>query len=229
MATKQCLSPAFFQFFRELAPNNHKDWFDSNRQRYEKDVKIPFENLVTALIEARTKTDPSMAYVLAKDCIFRINRDVRFSKDKSPYKLNRSAIIGPHGRKDMGPSGIYIEAGPETCALYAGSYMPEKPLLAAIRNKIMAESARWKAIVSDKAFVKTFGGVRGEQQTRVAAEWKEASIQLPVLKNTQFYIMAELSESEFTQAGIAEKLLKLWDTAGPYIAFLTEAAGSVDS
>ena len=88
-------TPDFLQFFIELAPNNNKDWFDINRKRYENSVKEPFKKFVQQLIGELAKSNPAFESLEAKDCIFRINRDVRFSKDKIPYKMMVSAVIAP--------------------------------------------------------------------------------------------------------------------------------------
>ena len=85
-------SSDYLEFFKELAPNNNKDWFDKNRKRYIDSVKEPFKKFVTDLIQEISKVDDEVQ-IEAKDAIFRINRDIRFSKDKTPYKLNNSAII----------------------------------------------------------------------------------------------------------------------------------------
>lgn len=216
---------AFFEFFISLAANNHKTWFDENRRAYEQDVKLPFESLVQEIITAMAATDKRLLLVKPADCIFRINRDIRFSKDKTPYKLNRSAIIGPGGRKDMDAEGFYIEIGPESCGFYAGSYMPEKPLLQAIRNKIAAEPDRWKKITGDAAFKKTFGRVLGEQQQRVPAELKDAAEQLPVIRNTQFYVKHEISPDDYLETDPVKHFISLWKVALPFIQFLSEAKG----
>src|SRR5690606_4197407 len=89
----------FIEFFKELAANNNKEWFDENRERYQKNVKIPFEKFVAALMAELKKDDPELTGD-PKKAIFRINRDIRFAKDKTPYKLNRSAAISKYGKKD---------------------------------------------------------------------------------------------------------------------------------
>ena len=116
--------PDYLEFFKELAANNHKDWFDANRRRYETVVRDPFKNFISRLITEMSKTDPDLE-IQAKDAIFRINRDIRFSKDKTPYKLNNSAIISKEGRKNKNYPGIYLEFGPEKLAFYGGIYMPD--------------------------------------------------------------------------------------------------------
>jgi uncharacterized protein (TIGR02453 family) len=87
----------YFEFFKELAANNHKEWFDVNRSRYHSSVKEPFDKFIADLITEVHKIDKKIE-IAPKDAIFRINRDIRFSKDKTPYKLNRSAIISPRQR-----------------------------------------------------------------------------------------------------------------------------------
>ena len=82
----------YLDFFKELAQFNKKEWFDENRKRYEKSVKIPFKKFVTELIQEIQKIDPEVE-IEAKDAVFRINRDIRFSKDKTPYKIQMSAIL----------------------------------------------------------------------------------------------------------------------------------------
>ena len=113
-------------FFIELAPNNNKDWFDENRKRYEKSVKEPFKDFVNHLIKKLTEIDPAFSEIEAKDCIFRINRDIRFSKEKQPYKLQVSAVVAPEGKKSKAINGVYFEISPEHLRIYGGVYEIEK-------------------------------------------------------------------------------------------------------
>ena len=130
-------SPDFNQFFKELAANNHKDWFDQNRERYHRNIKEPFELFVTAVIDELKKED-SRLNVNPKSTIFRINRDIRFSKDKSPYKLNRSAAIAPNGKKSIAQGGIYFEIGPGRVAIGGGAFQPDKEELQSLRDYIVS-------------------------------------------------------------------------------------------
>ena len=91
----------FIDFFKELAANNKKEWFDFNRKRYEKSVKQPFAEFVQEMID-RIRADDPKVDISTKDAIFRINRDVRFSKDKTPYKTHMAAIVSARGKKDKG-------------------------------------------------------------------------------------------------------------------------------
>ena len=107
------LSTNFIQFYKDLAANNNRDWFHGNKKRYEQTVKKPFQNFVTSLINAFKEIEPTTE-MTAKQAIFRINRDIRFSKDKTPYKLHASAAISTTNKKDYAnPKGIYIEINPD--------------------------------------------------------------------------------------------------------------------
>ena len=125
----------YLDFFKELAANNHKDWFDANRKRYEKSVKDPFKAFVQEMID-RVRAEDSSVQIEPKDAIFRVNRDIRFSKDKTPYKTQMSAIVSPGGKKDKTTPGIYMELGPENLKIYGGAHMLDKEQLLAIRETI---------------------------------------------------------------------------------------------
>ena len=114
------LTEEFFEFFIDLTLNNNKTWFDENRKRYEKLVKLPLRSFVEELIREVSKVDGRFASLSASDCLFRINRDIRFSKDKTPYKIHCSAALQLGDSKNMSLGGLYVEFGPESCAIYAG-------------------------------------------------------------------------------------------------------------
>src|SRR5258705_181440 len=98
------------EFLSKLSKNNNKEWFDKNRPSYES-AKTNFKEFVNELIISTAKFDPSIKHLEAKDCIFRINRDVRFSKNKAPYKNNFGAILSPGGKKAF-DAGYYIQIQP---------------------------------------------------------------------------------------------------------------------
>ena len=126
----------FFQFLRDLAKNNNKDWFDVNRMRYESEVKKPFEDLVVALGSELGKFDGEIQGDFKKN-IFRINKDIRFSKDKTPYKTNRSVAYSLNGRKDHEDPGYYLELGAEKSYIAGGAWCPSPDKLYKIRSEIL--------------------------------------------------------------------------------------------
>lgn len=211
----------FFEFFIELSSNNNKTWFDQNRNRYEEHVKKPFENLVQKIIDKLGDTDAEYAGLSAGNCVFRINKDVRFSKDKSPYKLNRSAVIAPGGKKDMSGKGFYIEVGPESCGFYAGCYMPEKEMLTKIREQIANEPQKGNKITHSKDFIQYFGEVKGNRQSKGDTRFKTLSAFIPEIKNTQFYIHHNMEPELFLETDIVSQILQLWKAAKPLSDFVS--------
>jgi uncharacterized protein (TIGR02453 family) len=212
----------YLNFFKELAPNNHKDWFDENRQRYYKSIKEPFEDFVTSLIEEVQKRDSSIQ-ITYKDAIFRINRDIRFSKNKEPYKLNRSAIISPNGRKDKAFPGLYIEAGPEHYRVYGGVYQPNKDQLYDIRESIAKNAGKFKKLIEDKRFVDLYGEVRGDQNKILPKEFKAQAEETPLIFNKQFYWFTEFEPEILESKDLMDVTLKAYEAGKPLMDFFIKA------
>jgi uncharacterized protein (TIGR02453 family) len=215
-------SADFLQFFKELAANNHKEWFDENRKRYEKEVKEPFKKLVGDVILEMRKEEPELL-VEPKDCIFRINRDIRFSKDKTPYKTNVSAAISKGGRKSMDEPGLYFELGPERFGIYGGIYMPDSKLLKNIRGYIAANVNAFRKAYTQKDFVDHYGELHGEKNKRIDKEFREAGEHEPLLYNKQFYYFAELDPAKIEDDGLVELLMQYYRAAAPLKEFLRQA------
>ena len=209
----------FNRFFKDLAKNNNKEWFDANRERYEASVKAPFEAFVAELIDRVGKVDKTVR-ITPKEAIFRINRDVRFGKDKSPYKLQMAAIVSPAGRKDHGIPGLYVQLGPDCVGIYGGRYMPEKDDLQRIREHIAANLKKFKALRSDKQFVKHFGTVQGEKNKVLPAEFKALLEKEPLIANKQFYCMAELPAKTVTDPKLVDILMAHYKAMKPMNDFL---------
>ncbi len=176
----------FLNFFKELAANNNKEWFDNNRSRYEQNVREPFKVFVQSIIDILKKEDKKIA-IEPKDAIFRINRDIRFSKDKTPYKLHVGAIISPAGKKDKGYPGLYMELGPEHLRVYGGVYTLEKEELYDVREYIAQNSQTLNKLLKHKNFVSHFGELRGAKNKRLPKEFEEAAKQQPLIYNKSFY------------------------------------------
>ncbi len=180
-------TPDYLKFFMELAPNNNKEWFDKNRDRYKKSVKEPFENFVEKVVKELKKTEEIMD-ARPSDFIFRINKDIRFSKDKSPYKLQMSAAVSKGGKKDMVNVGLYFELGPEHVGVYTGLYMPDKEQIYKIRHLIARNDKKFTAIINEKNFKATYGEVKGEKAKLLPPDLKAAAANQPVIFNKQFYL-----------------------------------------
>lgn len=217
-------TPDFLKFFEELESNNHKDWFDANKKRYEKEVKKPFETLVFDLIQLM-KTDIPNLMVEPKNCIFRINRDIRFSKDKTSYKTLSSALITEGGRKGKASPGMYVELSAKHVRVYSGVYEADKTQLEDIRYYIANNLESFKKAYSDKEFVKHFGEIRGERNKILPPDLKEIALKEPMIFNKQFYYFSQLPAQQILTDQLAVKLYEIYTKAKPVNEFLTKALG----
>lgn len=208
-------TPDFLQFFIELAPNNHKDWFDLNRKRYEKSVKEPFKDFVEHIIKEIAKTDASFKDLEAKDCIFRINRDIRFSKDKTPYKMNVSAVVAPEGKKSKAVNGVYFEFGPEHVRVYGGVYEIDKDDLLTVREGIANDLKGFQEAYSNPRFKKVFGTILGEKNKVLPKELKEAAEKEPLIFNKQWYFYAQFDAETVLDPKLDQLLLDCFEAGKP--------------
>jgi uncharacterized protein (TIGR02453 family) len=213
---------AYLEFFMELAVNNNKEWFDKNRQRYTRDVKQPFESFTEALIEKLRPID-DLGDMKTSECIFRINKDIRFSKDKTPYKTQMSAAISKGGKKDMVTPGLYVELGPEHLAIFTGMYMPEKDVLQKVRAKIAGNLTKFGTIINDKDFKKTFGQVQGDRSKILPPELKEKAKQQELIFNKQFYVSHTHDPEIILQDKLIPHILKSYKAASAFNSFLVSA------
>ena len=213
---------AYHSFFKELAANNHRDWFHANKKRYEADVKKPFDRFVGEVIEA-LKAEGEAIEIQPKDAIFRINRDIRFSKDKSPYKLNRSAIISKYGRKDKSYPGLYMDFGPEKLWIGGGAYFLDKEQLYDVRDHMLKHPKKFKNAIGDKDFIDTYGEIQGEKNKIVPKEFKAISEDLPEIMNKQFYFMSEHAPSDLLKDDLLDKVMQCWKASRKMDRFLQEA------
>ncbi len=212
----------FLRFFIELAPNNNKDWFDLNRKRYEEVVREPFKKFVAHMIEKIEKLDPAFKGLEAKDCIFRINRDIRFSKDKTPYKLMVSAVLAPEGKKSKAINGIYFEFGPEHVRVYGGVYEIEKDDLLEVREAIAEDIEKFQSLYQDKAFSKLFGSILGEKHKRLPKELQEAAEKEPLIYNKQWYFYTQFDPEIILTDDLDEILLNCYRIGKPMEDFFND-------
>ena len=190
----------FNDFFKGLAANNHKDWFHENKKTYDKEVKKAFANFLTDLIKTiREKHDPELDLEV-KNAVFRINRDIRFSKDKTPYKMHVSAIVSNGGRKNMQIPGLYLQLGVGELWIGGGMYAPDKENLQLIREHIAANTEAVKKLLANKTFQKFYPkGIEGDKNKRIPKEFKEVAEIEPMVANKQFYFMATYDDEKLIQ------------------------------
>jgi uncharacterized protein (TIGR02453 family) len=212
----------YLHFFIELAGNNHKTWFDENRKRYETSVKKPFYAFTQHLIDQLAKKDPAFAELQSKDCVFRINRDIRFSKDKTPYKLMCSAVVAPNGKKSKAVNGIYFELSPEHVRAYGGIYEIDKEDLEAVREGIASNMDEFRSIYSSKNFKKTFGEILGEKNKVLPAHLKEAAQEENLILNKQWYFYAEFPAEQVLSEDLDQLMLSCYEAGKPIEQFFNQ-------
>lgn len=215
-------NPGFNDFFKELAANNHKEWFDANRKRYLKEVKQPFEDFVKAYIETLLPLMPGIEQD-AKKAIFRINRDIRFSKDKTPYKLHSAAYLSPYGKKDPYSAGIYFQFGPEHVMIAGGLYQPDNAQLKLVRHAIATDPSQIESLTNASAFKKFYGEIKGEENKRINdADLMEAAVKVPLLMKKQMYFEA-LHEPDFISSPeLLGRMLDHYKAAAPLVNYFKD-------
>lgn len=215
---------AYLDFMSELARNNNKEWFDVNRKTYEKEVKEPFKNFVGHMIGLVQQIDPSIQ-VEAKHCLFRINRDIRFSKDKTPYKTHMAAAISRGGRKEMGIPGLYFHMSQENLAIYGGCYNPDKTQLADIRYSIANDIEGFRKAINDTEFVKYWGELKGDKNKVLPKDLKEPAAQEPYIFNKAFYYGVDLPVKNILREDLDQYILSYYQASEAVRVYLTKAIG----
>lgn len=217
-------TPDAIDFFRELELNNDRAWFEANKKRYEASVKRPLEAFVGRLLDRMRELDPQIT-MTARDAIFRIYRDVRFSKDKTPYKTNAGASISRGGRRAFDVPGIYFHFDPRILGIASGYYMLEADQILRLRRHLAKNAQTLDARLADPPFKRLFGDIAGERNKVLPAEFKEAAKELPYLANKQFYYWAEHEVKELLREDLDDFVLEHYRAAIPMNRFLAEAFG----
>ena len=212
----------YINFFNELENNNHKDWFHEHKKRYESSVKNPFSNFVGDMILAIYEEDQSLQ-VEAKDCILRINRDIRFAKDKTPYNLHCTAFISPGGRKDKSIPGFFVRLSPKIAGIMGGCFGVEKEQLKNIRTTIADDPKAFRKLIEADSFTSKFGDIKGEAIKRIPKDLQAAVDAEPLVANKQFYFVTELDPKLMLKDNLIETLMEYWHAMQPVNAYLKRA------
>ncbi len=215
-------NPEFIKFFKALSKNNNKEWFDEHRKTYQKEIKEPFAAFVEEMITRIRKHEPEVT-IEAKDAIFRINKDIRFSKDKTPYKTNVSANISRYGRKDKAYPGFYFELSHEAVRVFGGAYMVETPVLLKIRERIAAKPDAFAKAYSQADFKKKFGTVQGEQNKRLPSDFAAVAEKEPLIANKQFYYTGNLAPEIILKDELPDVLMEHYLAGKPFNDYLKQA------
>lgn len=215
-------SQDYISFFQELSANNNKDWFDLNRKRYEKNIKLPFSAFTQHMIGKFNVVDPSFSDLLSKDCVFRINRDIRFSKDKTPYKLMCSAVIAPNGKKSKSIDGVYFEMTPEHFRVYGGIYEMEKDDVLSIREGIAQNLSEFESIITESNFLSLYGSIHGAKNKIISPEIREQAQIQELIYNKQWYFYKSFPAATILEDNLDELLFESFLVGRPLQQFFNQ-------
>ena len=207
------------KFLKQLSKNNNKEWFDANRKTYEL-CKLEFESIVKSVIDNSIVFDNQLNGLEAKKCLFRINKDIRFSKDKTPYKTNFGASINPGGKKSMIP-GYYLHLEPGKSFLAGGSYQPLPEMLAAIRQEIDYHAADFKKIISAKDFKMYFKELSQDYKLKTAPKgYEKTHPDIGLLQHRHFIAIHHLTDADVLHKSFPTYVAKVFKAMLPLNQFL---------
>lgn len=219
------LAPATLQFLKALDKNNNKAWFDAHRKQYDA-AKLNFAELTQQVITQFGKKEPSIALLQPKECVFRINRDVRFSKNKAPYKNNMGASIKAGGKKSL-LAGYYIHLEPGGKSFVGGGlYMPDAAIVGKVRQEIDYNYKTFLRIVENKKFIAQYGGLdfsEGLSLVREPKGYEKENPAIKYLKLKSWIATSPLSDTALQDKNLATQLTKAFEYLQPLITFLNEA------
>lgn len=185
-------------FLKSLSRNNNREWLLAHKPAFEK-AKEDFANFVSDLIGRISKFDPAVGGLLPESCVFRIYRDIRFSKDKKPYKSNFGAYISPGGRKSMAP-GYYFHLEPGQSFLAAGKHNPESSELLLMRTAVATNTDEFLKIINAKSFKKCFSEIHGEKLKTAPKGFPSDHKAVEYLKFKSIMAFVELHDDKFVNS-----------------------------
>lgn len=203
-----------FRFLKQLKANNNRDWFKANKEIYteaNENAKAFLEAVETTL----NKFDQ-----IEKKKLFRIYRDVRFSKDKTPYNVAFRMSLAREGANRRG--GYFIRIGPSGTMVGGGFYSPESSDLKLIRSHIAADDKPLRKIIKSKSFQNHFGALQGEQVKTAPKGYNKEHPSIDLLRYKSFYVFREFKDSEVTQASFIKEVGKTYKAIQPYFAYMTD-------
>lgn len=222
------------EFFRRLARNNRREWFAEHRAEYEREVLLPMRALVEEMDARLARFAPEMVGDPRRS-IFRIHRDVRFSKDKSPYKTNAACwffhqdsgrAVGVGAGPDGGAAGFYVDLAPRECFVGGGLWMPPRPALQKVREAIVERPQELERILRGRAFRERYGPLDEERMlTRVPRGFAPDSPAAPWLRYVSFTATGALKDREMLARDLAARLEREFRLLLPLVRWLNDALG----
>lgn len=211
-------------FLTDLSKNNKKEWMDDNKKRYQ-EAKSQVIELVAEVIEKASTFDTGLIGVDPKKTLFRINRDIRFSKNKDPYKINFGAAIANGGRKS-GNAGYYLHIKPDNVMVGGGIYQPMPEVLQKVRQEIDYNGKKIREIIESKEFKSVYKELHGEDRLKTAPKgYPKDHPDLDLLQLKHYVFMNQVTDKQATSKTFSDEIAYAYQTLYPFNQFLQEAIG----
>ena len=208
-------------FLTNLKKHNDREWFILHKDEYLA-AKADFEKLVGEVIRGIATFDKSVEGLDPAKCTFRIFRDTRFTKDKSPYKINMGAHIGAAANKFQQRAGYYLHLEPGDCFLGGGAYMPDGTWLKAIRTAISEDGRFFRKIITAPAFKKHFGSMSGETLKKAPQGFAPDHPHIDLLRHKDFLAMRQLKDGDLLKPAFVKDAVASFKALVPFDRFLND-------
>lgn len=209
------------QFLTQLKLNNSKEWMDANRKLYEA-AKSDFEQFVSGMIEGISSFDPALSDLAPKQCIFRVNRDIRFSENKAPYKSNFGAYFSRGGKKSPF-AGYYIHLEPGSSFVAGGCWMPPADVLKNIRQEIDYDLPAFKKIIDQKNFKALYPSIDGERLKKAPQGYDIENPAIDFLRLKSFTVQHPVTDAGLTGKHALKDMVRSLKIMKPFIDFLNRS------
>ena len=218
----------FWQFFEELKENNNREWFEENKERYKTDIVSPISDFIIDMGEKLKEISPHYNANPKPNggSMFRIYRDVRFSKDKRPYKENAGIQFRHKLGKDAHAPGFYVHLEPGNLFYGGGVWMPDNAALAKIRDRIVAHPKKWQAVIEDDGIVKKLGGIGGDGLSRPPRGYDPDHKFIDDLKRKSYFAMKHSTDKKLvTKPEFLDEVVCNFNASVPLMTFISDAVG----
>ena len=217
----------FFAFFRELKDNNERSWFEANKERFKASVQAPMSDFIAAIAAPLARVSKEFIADPRPNggSMFRIYRDIRFSKDKRPYKEHGACQFRHRLGRDVHAPGFYVHFAPDEVFFGGGLWMPEADALFKVRSRIATKTPAWKKIAAGNDFARRFGGIEGDSLMRPPKGFDPAHPAIADLKRKSFHVMQVSSEKAAQSARFVDEVAAAFKASSPLMRFLCDALG----
>jgi len=225
--SKPAFDNSLFTFFEELKRNNEREWFQANKSRYESQVVNPLLDFIVEIATPLEKISPFYDAIPKKTggSMFRIYKDVRFSKDKTPYKEHAACHFRHRAGKDAHAPGFYVHLGTDGIVLGGGIWQPPSDILFKIRDRIRQKPNEWESLIKNRTIKKVFGGIDGDQLIRPPKGFDKELAFIEDIKRKSFFVMRKESTEFALEADFTKEVAKTFKASSPLMTFICKSIG----